>query len=75
MKLGHWIAVAGLVYFVAVGVNEFLSTPTPLDGLPDAGSFTGSTSGTSDPMAGGIDLAVAAAIYFLVLHKRVMEAA
>jgi hypothetical protein len=72
MKLGHWIAVAGMLYFVATGINEFLSTTTPLDGLPDAGAFTGATSGSPDAVAGGIDLAVAAAIYFLVLHKRVM---
>jgi hypothetical protein len=71
MKLMHWIGLAGVAYFVAVGVNEMLTTDNAtLSSLPDWGSVVGSTAGVSSPTAGALDLATAAAIYFFVLHGK-----
>jgi len=76
MKAIHWAALLATLYFLVTGVNEFLpsGTVSALDGLPDAGSLLSSSAGTtgSNTMAGLADLSVAAALYFFVLHKRLM---
>jgi hypothetical protein len=78
MKAIHWAALLATLYFAVVGVNEFLPTGTvsALDGLPDAGSvFTSSSSTTgSNTIAGLVDVGIAAGLYFLVLHKKLMTA-
>lgn len=75
MKAVHWISLAATLYLVVVGVNEFLpiGTVSALDGLPDAGALVPNTSSTAtggNYYAGAIDLAVAATLYFFVLHKK-----
>lgn len=76
MKPLHWIAVIGALYFAVTGVNEFLPSGTvaSLDNLPDWGGVLTSGSGATgaNTIAGAADLATAAGIYFLVLHKHVM---
>jgi hypothetical protein len=71
MKLVHWLAVAGVAYFVVVGINELLvSDNATIDMLPDFGSLVGAQSGQANYTA--LDLGAAAGLYFLVLHKRLM---
>jgi hypothetical protein len=71
MKLGHMFGLAVVAYFVVTGVNEFLSTDNAtISSLPDWGAVVGSTAGTSSPVAAGLDLATAAAVYFFFLHGK-----
>jgi hypothetical protein len=73
MKLVHWLAVAGVAYFVVVGINELLvSDNATIDMLPDFGSLVGAQSGQANYAAAALDLGAAAGLYFLVLHKRLM---
>jgi hypothetical protein len=74
MKLMHVVGVAIMAYFAVVGVNELVATDNAtLDSLPDFGLLTGSISGSADYLAGGLDLAAAAVIYFFVLHKHIVR--
>jgi hypothetical protein len=75
MKLGHWIAVGATLYLVAAGIMEFIPASSNVPTLPDIGSLTipqGIGGANATTVAGALDLGAAAAIYFLVLHKRVM---
>jgi hypothetical protein len=71
MKWFHWLAVLGVFYFVANGAVTFYNTYGGGDvqfPLPDWG-----TAGVASPqIAGSLDLGTAAAIYFFVLHKKLM---
>jgi hypothetical protein len=72
MRIGHWIAVAATIYFVYGAVQNVTMANTSLPALPavpDAGSVL-----TPGYTAAAADLAVAALLYFLVLHKRLMAA-
>jgi hypothetical protein len=72
MKWFHWLAVLGTLYFVVEGIYEFTGTTnSTLEALPDWTSVLG-TANTSPAVAGGLDLATAAALYFFVLHKKLM---
>jgi hypothetical protein len=71
MKIGHVLGIVVVLYFVATGINEFVSTDNAtLSSLPDWGAVVGSTAGTSSPTAAALDLATAAAVYFFFLHGK-----
>ena len=75
MHAGHWVGVAAVLYEGLVGAAEVAygtgassnSTLTSIQNLPSVGSLV--TGTTTNAMTGGIvDLAIAAGIYFFVLH-------
>ena len=75
MRIGHWIAVAGVLYFLVVGVNEVVTSDNAtLDMLPDFGNFVGATAGAPNYTAAALDLGAAAILYYTVLHKRLIGA-
>lgn len=73
MKIYHWLAVIGALYFATTGAisvyNANSSSSSLSFPLPDWGSVMGDPNTNT---AGALDLGTAAVIYFFVLHKKLM---
>ena len=79
MKIWHWLGVAFVLYEGVVGISEIYSanatspneTVAGIATMTSVGSVVGATG--SDQMAGIIDLAAAAGVYFFVLHDHLFS--
>jgi hypothetical protein len=84
VKLWHWLLVAAAGYEALVGAAEILSATsstgsTPLGSLatlPSVGSLAqqAAPAQISNPIAGGLDIVVAGALFFYPLHKHLLKA-